>query len=147
MSNMDIVRATSTVLADHILKASNERSWKLVYQTVVFPEVKCPYCKKGVTSSAVWFIEKENRLIGQAIPQADGRFVLESPNHPHAHTDGGQICFGTAATAFHALFGSLNHHARYMKKEGGYGGVPEWLAGKYFNHRCAKIEQWLSKHE
>lgn len=148
MNNMDIVRNVSTVLADHVVKASTskKRAWKWTYQTIVFPEVKCPYCKKCVTSSAIWFIEKENRLVGQAIPVEGSRFKLESPDHPHACNDGrGQICFGTSASAVHALFGSLNKKQRYMTKEGGYGGVPEWLAGKYFNHRCEKIDKWLGK--
>jgi len=150
MANMDIVRAVSTVLSDHVLKVTapkkkGKRPWKWAYQTVVFPEVRCPYCKEVASSNAVWFIEKESTLIGQAIPVAGKKFVVESPDHPHAEEYSGIICFGTARDSINALFGSLNHHARYLRKSGGYGGVPQWLGGKYFNHSCKTVDAYMGK--
>ncbi len=132
MSNFDIAREVMTDLASRITKERGSSKWKWANQTVVFPDLRCPFCSDVLRSNAVWVIKGESTLLGQAIPTAGRVFKLTTPNHPHVKADTGAICFGNAQSAVHALFSSLN-------PESVYTNVIGWLQSSYWNHDCKQL--------
>lgn len=128
---LEIARNVSAKLAESV--ATQKHAWEFAPGVVLFPDVRCPYCKKGLRGNAIWKVT-DTRLIGQVIPVAGRMPELENPDHPHARQDwSGKICLGGATGATHALFGALNGTDRYRPY------VLPWLRGPFFNHTCREM--------
>ena len=134
---LQIARNVSTKLAESQAQ-EKKKVWSFASGVAVFPEVRCPYCKQGVISKAIWKYT-DFRLIGQFVPKAGQPPVLEHPWHPHARgfwNPPGNICWGTARDAHQALFSSINGKHDYVPY------VIPWLEGPYFEHSCETIQKY-----
>jgi hypothetical protein len=132
MSNVDIVRNVTAELATRT--KAQVTGWRWADGVVVFPDIRCPYCKQGVRSPAIWKHTKTT-LIGQVVPQMGVTPELEKPNHAHVTTAAGGICFGKARTAYQALFGALNGTPNYEHMVGPFLRGP--LMG---HHHCEEMD-------
>ena len=132
MSNIDIVRAVTAELTTRTRKQVT--GWRWAEGVVVFPDIRCPYCKQGVRSPAIWK-HNDTHLIGQVVPQIGVTPALEHPTHAHVVDNNGGICFGRAKTAYQALFGALNGTPAYVPK------VMPFVTGPLMgNHHCEEID-------
>ena len=132
MSNVDIVRAVTAELTTRT--KSQVTGWRWAEGVVVFPDIRCPYCKQGVRSPAIWK-HNDTNLIGQVVPQAGVTPELAAPKHAHVITAAGGICLGHAKTAYQALFGALNGTAAYK------GMVAPFLDSPLMgHHHCEEMD-------
>lgn len=133
LANLDIARAVTEAVASQA-PTTNNKGWRWRKGVVLFPEVKCPYCKGIVKSKALW-LTTDTKLLGQGVPRHGEEFKLDKPYHPHALTgDGGTICFGDAYDAVQALFGGLNPDSTYTDCD-------EWLRSELWGHECEEMRQ------
>jgi hypothetical protein len=132
MSNVDIVRNVTAELATRT--KAQVTGWRWADGVVVFPDIRCPYCKQGVRSPAIWKHTKTT-LIGQVVPQMGVTPQLDHPEHAHVVTEAGGICFGRAKTAYQALFGALNGTPNYEHMVGPFLRGP--LMG---HHHCEEMD-------
>lgn len=130
MSNQDIAANVSLEQALRERKTS-ARGWHWRKGVVLFPEVRCPFCKDVVKSKAVWLIS-QTQLLGQGVPVSGKEFVLDEPRHPHATPS--DICFGDAVDAMQALFSALNPESEFID-------TAPWLRGKYWRHECEEMDE------
>jgi hypothetical protein len=132
MSNIDIIRNVTAELATRT--KAQVTGWRWADGVVVFPDIRCPYCKQGVRSSAIWK-HNDTHLIGQVVPQMGVTPALAPPTHAHVVDPAGGICFGRAKTAYQALFGALNGTPEYRFMVAPFLDSP--LMG---NHHCAEMD-------
>lgn len=127
MNNSDLARDIALDLATRV--SVKAKGWSWVPGVVLFPEVRCPYCKDVVKSRAVWKVQG-NYLLGQAVPVAGQPLVLDRPRHPHATPS--TICMGNATDPLQALFNGLNPDSAWCD-------IADWLQGPYWEHSCEEM--------
>lgn len=136
MDNQSISLTVTIELAER--SAAKATGWQWAKGVTLFPEAKCPYCKRIIRSRAVWRIDN-NKLMGQAVPVAGRELKLGTPHHPHSE-DNGTICFGDAFAPAQALFGSLNPTSTYFE-------MSEWLQGELWGHECDELLEVIASRD
>jgi hypothetical protein len=108
-----------------------DRRWRWRNGTILFPEGRCCYCGEIVRSEDRLWVVEGDWLRGQFNIAAD-KADWETPNHPHAGTDGG-LCLGNSDDPESALFFGVNPSDPLRRDI----SIPEWYE-QMFGHKCGK---------
>lgn len=153
---LDVVMRVGVTLATSVkLQASGGKAltpWQLNpgKQTWIFPEIRCPYCRRWFVSKGIW-VTTERRLIGQMLVEDGKRLVLEEPRHPHADYSG-SLCFGSAKTIQEALFGAIadegvnvNSIRNFLLKFTGHDNADVKQCVGRVGWEAARMREWEEK--
>lgn len=140
---LNVFRAVDLTLRDVQYKRDNTKGyWKLAITPLVFPEMRCPFCKIALRSNYVWLISDmpHPRLHGAFKPEGGKKYCVFQPSHPH-DCGGGALCRGKHNTVAELFAAGVNLDDCPM----GTYRVPRWFK-EHFNHTCKEARDYLASY-